>query len=719
MSAPPRASDRALSAAAGQLAGWALLAGVNALVIMRTVPMPLRPHGVWLRGLHHLYDAGQILALGLLVWTGVALWRVGRERIALLRRGAWGHVAIAVVATAVAVPVLSTDLLGAASRLFGERHATIVLGVLLAASGAAVAVAAKVGSLCVRCGARFAGVLAGLAVGTVNHFVLRHDYPGVHFYVAWAAATAAGTSLAGLRLPFVSPTLLIPLLAAPAAVALGKVPPNMVQLELLRLPGSVAAPLIARTGMTPQHAAAAWQGAEPGPDIPASSPSLIPPDGIVRVLVVDALRADVINAGAHADRLPEMDAIRREGVELTRARSPASGTIWSLASIFSGRYYSQLYWTNATAGSGKVYPDRDPTVRFPEVLARAGIRSATVLEMGDVSNHSGVVRGITRERYLPGLISPAGKLVDVLLESLDASRDGPCFAYVHFLDAHAPYERITRSGTPFERYLGELAGVDRAIGRLRRALAERGLTGRTSIILSADHGEAFGEHDTWAHAVSVYDELLRVPLLIDVPGVAPRRVDREVTLMDLGPTVLDLMGQPTPGTNMGESLVPFLRGQDPVLRRPIVAETGRSQEAMIFPDGFKAIRDGSRATFEPLRSGARSGRAPRPVRQPDRERERLPGPARRLLLRPHPPAPRLHHAPPLVSAVRRGGRSRAPAPRRAGRQGSPRPDPAGAAPRPGGGRGSGGRAVAAPPPPPAGRPGRARARLAPAAERCG
>jgi hypothetical protein len=629
-------SRRELGPAAAQVAGWALLACVNAIVIARTVPMPPPPGlavrlaslgrvGRWLpsglesalrsaigwaeapevqlRALHYLYDAGQLVALGMLAWTGVELWRLARRRIPRLRRagGPWGYVALAVVATSVGVPVLETDLVGLASRPFGERHATFALAALLATAGVAIAVAAKVGSLCARLKVRYAGVIAGLAVGAMNNFVLRHDYPGVHFYLAWGAATLMGASLAGIRFPFTLPRVVLPILAVPAGVALGKVPMNSLQLELLRLPGAVAAPLVARAGMTREHAATVWQDTDPGPDVPASTPSLIASNGIVLLIVVDALRADVIANGAHADRLPQMEALRRESVELSHVWSPASGTIWTISSLFSGRYYSQLYWSvKKDSPTTKVYPHEDTSVRFTEVLARAGIRSLTVSEMPDVSNAYGVLRGITVEHPMPGLGFPATALFDVLLSSLDDVRGGQRtrFAYIHLLDAHSPYTRITKEGTPYERYLGELALVDQEVGRLRRVLAARGLAGRTTIILTADHGEAFGEHGTMAHGVSVYDELLRVPLLIHVPGVAPRRVDRDISLMDLGPTVLDLMGQPTPGTNMGESLVPILRGKDPELRRPIAAETGRMQQAMIFPDGFKVIRDKLHATFE-------------------------------------------------------------------------------------------------------------------------
>jgi arylsulfatase A-like enzyme len=213
-----------------------------------------------------------------------------------------------------------------------------------------------------------------------------------------------------------------------------------------------------------------------------------------------------------------------------------------------------------------------------------------------------VVRGFDVERYLPGLHTPADTLVDVMLESIGAgggrSPQGPRFAYVHFLDAHGPYERSAARGAPFDRYLASLAIVDRAVGHLRRRLAALGLDRRTSIVLTADHGDGFGEHETWGHGVTVYEELIRVPLLVHVPGVAPRRVDRDVSLIDLGPTVLDLMGQPTPGTNMGESLVPFLRGEDSAPARPVAVETGTRARAMIFPDGVKVIEGQLYGTFE-------------------------------------------------------------------------------------------------------------------------
>jgi arylsulfatase A-like enzyme len=175
---------------------------------------------------------------------------------------------------------------------------------------------------------------------------------------------------------------------------------------------------------------------------------------------------------------------------------------------------------------------------------------------------------------------------------------GPMFMYLHVYDPHAPYASGGPAKSDFEGYLREVRLVDGLLARLRRAVTRAGKDDRVVWILTADHGDAFGQHDIDRHRLSVYEELLRVPLWIRVPGVRPRTVEYDVSLVDVGPTILDLMGQPTPGTFMGQSLVPFLRGGDVRLTRPLVVDTGRWQQAMIFPDQLKLIRDRRRGTFE-------------------------------------------------------------------------------------------------------------------------
>lgn len=86
-------------------------------------------------------------------------------------------------------------------------------------------------------------------------------------------------------------------------------------------------------------------------------------------------------------------------------------------------------------------------------------------------------------------------------------------------------------------------------------------------------------------------------MFIKIPGLAARKVDTPVTLADLGPTILDLVGLSTPGFNMGQSLVPFLRGQNPKLNRPIIAET-RLKKSLVMDDNYKVIVDDRLHTAE-------------------------------------------------------------------------------------------------------------------------
>jgi arylsulfatase A-like enzyme len=162
--------------------------------------------------------------------------------------------------------------------------------------------------------------------------------------------------------------------------------------------------------------------------------------------------------------------------------------------------------------------------------------------------------------------------------------------HTHLSDPHAPYNLGKRRGSEYERYLAEVRLVDDGLRRLLASIEQFKLTARTILIVQADHGEAFGEHNSKTHGTTLYDEALRVPLLILAPGVSARRIDDLVTTMDLGPSILDLFGVPTPGYFMGQSLVAYMKGGSPRLTRPVLAEN-RLQQALILPNGLKVIYD--------------------------------------------------------------------------------------------------------------------------------
>jgi arylsulfatase A-like enzyme len=103
-------------------------------------------------------------------------------------------------------------------------------------------------------------------------------------------------------------------------------------------------------------------------------------------------------------------------------------------------------------------------------------------------------------------------------------------------------------------YAGELHYVDYNLSRILDALSAKGIRDKTMIIITADHGEAFGEHDRWGHHPYMYDELLRVPLLVDVPRVEAKKIETQVSLIDIFPTICDVCGIDQPTELQGENL---------------------------------------------------------------------------------------------------------------------------------------------------------------------
>jgi arylsulfatase A-like enzyme len=327
---------------------------------------------------------------------------------------------------------------------------------------------------------------------------------------------------------------------------------------------------------------------------PATEPRLIK-DPIVLLLTIDAFRADLISDPKYEEKLPTLHRLKRDGIYFSFAHSPSPQTAASIAAIFSGRTHSQLRWSEhpLLSNPAKTFPHEDPRARFPELLAQAGTETVVAASTNTFLNTFGLARGFTEE-YLD--VARAGRHSQLLLQRVRQRVHGPLFWWGHFLEPHAPYAGNT--GSEFERYLQEVAVVDRAIARMLAAIDKARLTSRTVVIVTGDHGEAFGEHNTYYHATTLYEELLRVPLLVLVPGLSPRIIERPVSGLDLGPTILDLFGLATPASFMGESFVPLLLGREFTFERPLVAESGRNMRAMFFDDGKKLIVDERNGTLE-------------------------------------------------------------------------------------------------------------------------
>jgi arylsulfatase A-like enzyme len=424
--------------------------------------------------------------------------------------------------------------------------------------------------------------------------------PGSRLVFAWGALRSApGVGRARLSVRAGGGTLYSAEAAAKprgswqrASIELGAAGPLRLELRAEHLDGAAASGVAAEE-----------------PWIAVAEPRLYVPDaarsGRARRLVwisLDTVRADHLGLyGYTRATSPHLDRRAARLAVFEEALAPASWTLPSLASQFTSRYPS---------GHGAVLPTlkRDP--RFPgvfELLAGSGFTVVGVTANGFLSRHFNLAEGF--DVLIGHSEARADELTRLALGALDEWPGGELALFVHYMDPHnyaPPAEDVdtersgraagTRSaqagaardlGRVVARYDSEIAFVDGQLEELLRSLAARGALQGALLVVSADHGEEFQDHGDWAHGHTVHSELLRVPLLIGVPGQPARRVPDLVSLIDVAPTILDCFGLPAPAPFEGRSLLPLLRGQ-PLPARPVLAETERGPRT----DHRVALRDG-------------------------------------------------------------------------------------------------------------------------------
>jgi arylsulfatase A-like enzyme len=307
----------------------------------------------------------------------------------------------------------------------------------------------------------------------------------------------------------------------------------------------------------------------------------------VVLVTVDALRADHLGAyGYGRPTSPRIDRLADESVVFERAYAPVPHTSYSIVSLLSGRHAFALtrsggaerLSTLADAFRDRgyrtlaVYP---PAIFFTDGESLSSLeRRSLGFEVSDVAFFEEPKD--SQERTLRAI------------RLLDAHRGQPVFLWVHYFGPHEPYVTFVEPGhagfgkRDVDRYDDEIRSVDRAVGRLIDHV--RATRPGTLVVLTADHGEEFGEHGGAYHGTTLYDEQLRVPLIMSLPDVPPRRVRTAVSTIDVAPTVASLVGMPAPagveGTDLGPWLLPFGAGPEPP-RDPVFAELGGLKMAVL------------------------------------------------------------------------------------------------------------------------------------------
>ena len=371
---------------------------------------------------------------------------------------------------------------------------------------------------------------------------------------------------------------------------------------LLALAIAVGALACARSGPAPQAAAAGPRN--------------------LLFIVSDALRSDALGCYGGTARTPNLCALAKRGTLFLRAYSNAPWTLPSAAAMFSGNPASQYALPNRS-GSGPLRFHIPAAERLlAEALAERGYDRLRVVEniLATKSNDlQGFGRGLPAERLAPaidprlafdGSVARNRRLLVPLRYLVGGDSHRPYFVLHWIDDPHAnyrpppkyleplvaesrslprPLDFYLRLGhaenpntgarklrdllpdlSPAERaflhrlYLGEVESVDERVGYLLRALELSGRAADTLVVFTSDHGEGFGEHGSFLHGETLYDELLHVPLIVAGPGVpAGQRLATPVSLVDVMPSLAELLGVDCLESPTGRSFVPLLRGATP------------------------------------------------------------------------------------------------------------------------------------------------------------
>ncbi|MCH9649275.1 MAG: sulfatase-like hydrolase/transferase [Deltaproteobacteria bacterium] len=309
-------------------------------------------------------------------------------------------------------------------------------------------------------------------------------------------------------------------------------------------------------------------------EAPPSAPNLL-------LITMDTTRADHLSSyGYSRPTSPMLDALATEGVLFERAFSHVPITLPAHASILSGTF--PLFHGARDNGHFVV---RSELETLAERLKEQGYDTAAFVSAFVLDSRFGLNQGFdvyddeyTQEwseekmrdaRIYNQMVTdrPADQTTARALTWLQERGEKPFFLWVHYYDPHQrydpphPYDQVFQD-SPYD---GEIAFMDSQIGTLLETFRDRGLWRNTAVAVTADHGEGLGQHGETTHAVLTYDGTLHVPLIIKAPShfpIEPSRTSRDVSHVDLFPTLLELLGLQPPQGLPGRSLVPLMNGED-------------------------------------------------------------------------------------------------------------------------------------------------------------
>lgn len=329
------------------------------------------------------------------------------------------------------------------------------------------------------------------------------------------------------------------------------------------------------------------------------------------LLSIDCLRADMPWNGYPRPIAPNLTKLAEQSTVYTDAYSISSYTAQSVSAILSGRFASTLYRSGVffTAFS-------KANLFFPEVLEENGVATLGWFSHLYFGRGKGLDQGFKVWELVPGITFNAQtdnhitspKMLELGQKILgDPDNTGKqFFAWGHFGDPHDQYlkhEEAPDFGKKLrDKYDSEVWFTDMHLGKLLDWAKQQPWWARTAVIITGDHGEAFGEHGQFRHAFEIWENLVRVPLIVYVPGAKPQRISERRSHIDLAPTIMDLLGQSQLPQFFGKSLVPEIIGQQKAdNREPITLEltedSNNPQRSAIIAGDYKLSVRGRGAAY--------------------------------------------------------------------------------------------------------------------------
>ena len=334
------------------------------------------------------------------------------------------------------------------------------------------------------------------------------------------------------------------------------------------------------------------------------------PDCNVILISIDTLRADHVGVyGYSKDTTPNIDRIAANSYVFTNVRSESSWTAPAHSSLLFSKYPHELNFYSYRR-PGKI---NDSETSLAEILKENDYITQAFTGDAYVSKEYGFDQGF--DEYIDTFkFGRFEKFMDNATSWIAENRDKKYFLFLHGYNPHRPYsppEKYKKLFAPnytgkdvnvckrpqgedldfaISKYDGEIRYVDELIGSLWEKLVELNQAEKTILIITSDHGEEFYEHGNCDHLKTLYDELLKVPLIIHLPNLKSNIIDSPVQLSDIYPTILELAGVPLKHDVSGTSLVDSLNSSSHK-PRPQIGITkfyGVTKKSLTF-DGWKII----------------------------------------------------------------------------------------------------------------------------------